>query len=336
MNENILIVGGDVNNEKKSSILKKMSISVNQIFNVDNKLYNGELPTQNEIKKYDLIIWTPDISNEQEKDYPIKKKGSVLICSKVMREGYNDFVAISRIFKMNGNAVIAIYKDDPKKIRFKLIDALGNIWINTNDIGELCFNIKKFYTWTKESIRKSLNWKDYSEVVMDEPINHILVKLIDINNKLSDKVVNAVGKRFFGNVSTRCMGLFPTSIENNLIYVSRRNIDKSKLSVDDFVICDKEFNFYGDNKPSVDSPIQISLYNAFPKIRYMIHGHAYISDADITNKYVPCGDMREVDEIKKVWGDKPKNINLKNHGFLIVAESLEELENIINNVKVSL
>ena len=51
----------------------------------------------------------PNIDNEEEKQYPIKKKGSVLICSKVMREGYKPIDAISRIFKMQGNAVIAIY-----------------------------------------------------------------------------------------------------------------------------------------------------------------------------------------------------------------------------------
>ena len=332
---NLLINGGQPE-IKSSNIITKLF----ENFLDDNKYsilsFNGTDGAIRNTQNKDLILWFPDISNEEEKNYPKKDKGAVLICSKVMREGYSELDAITRIFKMNGNAVVAIYKDDPKKMRFKLIDALGNCWIDTYDINMLCVAIREFYDWTKKSIRVSLKYNQLPKEISDMYLSgNKLDFFIYINNKLSNKVVSAIGKRFFGNLSTRCMKLFPTVRKQHDIYfISPRNVDKSKLTEKDFIICDKTFHYYGDRKPSVDSPIQISLYNKFPEINYMIHGHAYISDVEMTSEYVPCGDMREVDEILKIWGDEPMNINLKNHGFIIVAKTLEELDNIINNVKM--
>lgn len=83
----------------------------------------------------------PNISNENIKQYPKKSIGNVLIVSKVMREGYTDIDAINRIFKMHENAVIAIYNDS-NIFRFKLIDALGNVWYDGTDLENICGNLQ--------------------------------------------------------------------------------------------------------------------------------------------------------------------------------------------------
>ncbi len=99
-----IIVGGDTDTGRESSIVKQLHDIVPW-----SHIHNGELPKQ--INGFDLTIWMPNISNEEPKDYPKKDKGSVLICSKVMRNGYTHIDSVSRIFKMHGHAVIEIYKE---------------------------------------------------------------------------------------------------------------------------------------------------------------------------------------------------------------------------------
>jgi len=74
-------------------------------------------------------------------------------------------------------------------------------------------------------------------------------------------------------------------------------------------------------------------------MNYIIHGHAYIEYAYMTNHYYPCGDMREVDAIMEIIEPYREYIedenflfcvNLKNHGFIMMAENLDELEEFVN------
>jgi hypothetical protein len=99
-----------------------------------------------------FVFWAPDISNNEEKIYPQKRNGTVLICSKIMRETYTLGDAVSRCFKMNANACVAIYKKEDI-FNFVLIDALGNTWCCTNDIKVLCNTLLDFVAWTKNSVR---------------------------------------------------------------------------------------------------------------------------------------------------------------------------------------
>lgn len=323
-----ILVGGDFGNiPKASTIINKMA----ELTECD--LVNGG--TIEELKSvdlslYDLIVWMPNISNEIEKFYPRKKRGSVLICSKVMREGYNATDAVSRIFKMHGNAVISIITDK-KPFVFELIDALGNVWTSTNDIKNIVGEIISLYHFTKDSIRLK------SERVSNESIDVSEYKeFVELNKLVADKS-ESMGGRYFGNCSTRCSKMFPSArYDNTHVLVSRRNVDKSRLTTDDLVLTslnDGVIEYNGVHKPSVDTPIQLSLYEKFNGINYMIHGHYYIQGAMFTEKYFPCGDLREFDElsnvIRKIKGDGGM-INLKNHGFLIFAPTLEYLKTLIN------
>lgn len=341
LQKKVMIVGGNPDTEKRSKIIDILHnaflINKNDINSLE--LYNSRLPK--DISGSNLIIWMPDISNEKPKDYPVKDKGAVLICSKVMRPGYGEFDAISRIFQMSGNAVIAIYTDNPKKAIFKLIDALGNTWCETADIQELYGAIIQFFEWTKTSIRKSLHNQPLDKLPLNitdifNKNSEALKKFIEINNILASSVQTAVGKRFFGNLSTRCMKLFPSTRSNDYIFVSPRNVDKLKLTTEDFIIINlSDFSYFGERKPSVDTPIQCFLYNKYPEINFMIHGHAYLAGAPFTENYFPCGDMREAKEILSIWNDAPACINLKNHGFLITSKTLIEMEELINSAKVT-
>lgn len=320
------IVGGNPTINKRSSVILKLARGFLINFNI--KTFNGTFC--DDISESDLTLWMIDVDNSVDKIYPKKKDGSVLICSKVIRDGITKFDAVSRIFKMNGNSVICIYKD-LEHFEFELVDALGNTWgKRTSDINELCKTILKFYKWSSSQVRKQT---DNIPKVEDE--------LININKLLSIKVQNSIGSRYFGNVSTRCMKLFPSSrLYDNLFYVSARNSNKEFLTSDDFVrvTVDSDHIFYdGERKPSVDTPIQVHLYKHFGNINYMIHGHAFIDGAEYTGHYYPCGDMREFYCILESIESKNVNsfkINLLNHGFLIGSSNLENLSEIVGNMSI--
>ena len=94
--------------------------------------------------------------------------------------------------------------------------------------------------------------------------------------------------------------------------------------------------YYGSNKPSVDTPVQLELYKQCPQINYFIHGHSYIPGWPETEIYYPCGDLREVNGIVRLIKDRTSGIiNLKDHGFLIYASDFAELWNLVEIIKFS-
>lgn len=233
---------------------------------------------------------------------------------------------------MHGNAVFAIYPG--KLFRFELIDALGNIWYSGENIPELCAKIREIYHFTKSSIRIRCKRYDLQNIVFNDDIE----EFIGLNNELSEYIQTSCGTRFFGNLSTRCQKLFPTCKSEFGIFVSPRNIAKDKLAGRDMVHArlsygeDMNVLYSGTNKPSVDTPTQLMIYENFPNINYMIHGHAFVKDCETTANYFPCGDLREYDEVSVVIKDKKSgNMNLKNHGFLLWGETLASIKELIKS-----
>ena len=343
---NIRIVGGDFKQTpKRSSVIDKIAKSLSERVHGEmgyghTSITNGGLPEQLEhvsISGHDLILWMPNVDNDIDKVYPKKDVGSILICSKVIHSERTVIDAISRIFKMNGNAVIAIFPGE--QFSFKLIDALGNVWYNGYDISKLSEAILSIYSWTKASKRLSTKHGDF-KFAAAENIN--LPKLVELTKIVADKF-EAMGGRFFGNTSTRCMKMFPSErLDSEYILVSKRNVDKQRLTEDDFVkvkiVGDGDnlsIQYLGEHKPSVDTPIQSKLYYLWPNINFMIHGHSYIEGAPFTENYYPCGDLREEVEISNILQTNTTfgAINIINHGFLLYASHIEDLEQLVSDLK---
>jgi len=330
-----LIVGGDFGDTPKpSSVVNK--IAGTGFLGECDVMNGGSLSKiQNiDLEPYDLVLWFPNMSNKIAKLYPQKKQGAVLICSKVIREGYDDTDAVSRIFKMKANAVVSIISDE-QPFKFKLIDALGNTWVTTSDLDFLSLEIVSFYDFTKGSIR--LNSESVSKKRID--LSH-LEEFVELNKQVADKS-EAMGGRYFGNCSTRCEKMFPsTRLSGDQIVVSKRNVDKENLTVKDLVVCSLnatgDVEYVGYHKPSVDTPIQLTLYKAFPEINFMIHGHYHIKNNPVTKNYFPCGDMREYVELSNHINEAGTNdgiVNLRNHGFLIYATTLDKLRELIDGAE---
>lgn len=317
-----LVVGGSTN--KVSSIITKLAVLLEAEDGVEFTLscnkYNPADPVS--IDGYDLVLWWPDIDNEEPKHYPVKDQGAVLICSKVMREETTRVDAVSRIFNMHGNAVVTISKNEDK-FEFELIDALNNTWEKTTHLPTLSRMIMRLYEWTKASKRRSLTQNAWPAGLWGIIDKDEIGDFIQLNQELALKVAEGCGNRFFGNYSTRCTKLFPSTRRGkHYFFFSPRNVDKRFVSAKDLVLCDNEY-YYGDRKPSVDTPVQLDLYKHFPNINWMIHGHAYIKGAKTTDFYCPCGDMREVKEIVDlVDKNGVTKLNLLNHGFLFMSKDL--------------
>lgn len=346
MKNSVTIIGGSwgkTNDEiKESSIIKKLA----EAFSGKAEVYNGGYLNALPQLKSDLNIWMPDIHNSAIKEYPMKPKGSCLIVSKVIRDVEGEhpyFQPLTRIFRMQGNAVIAIDKV-LSVYHFTLIDALGNIWVKTHDVSKLVAAILKFYSWSKQQKRASvalLSENSLPDVLMSDGD---LSRFLTVVRENAANIVTGTKDRFFGNCSTRCMALFPSVRANSTdrlysecFLVSARNSSKKGIQPEDMVTVNGDLGFFGNKKPSVDTPVQVALYKHYYRIKYMIHGHAFFNDALTTLDYFPCGDLREVEEIKKLFSqDQPFfAVNLKNHGFLIGASTVEEIDTFLkNNVPV--
>jgi hypothetical protein len=89
-------------------------------------------------------------------------------------------------------------------------------------------------------------------------------------------------------------------------------------------------------KPSVDTPVQLALYNYYKNIHFFIHGHAIINNAIETEHYYPCGDMREVSAVIKAFDNPTARLiilNMKNHGFLLGTETADEMRMLVNSLE---
>lgn len=60
------------------------------------------------------------------------------------------------------------------------------------------------------------------------------------------------GGRYFGNCSTRCEKMFPSDRHGKKYLVSKRNVDKSRITIDDLVLVNLNgdiVEYNGVNKP---------------------------------------------------------------------------------------
>jgi hypothetical protein len=100
-------------------------------------------------------------------------------------------------------------------------------------------------------------------------------------------------------------------------------VDKTWLSMADFVPIINQTGdklvYCGDHKPSVDAPIQGALFELYPDINYLLHGHVYVSGIPTTKSVIPCGALNEASVVwQAASSHDTKNfvVNLRGHGFI--------------------
>jgi hypothetical protein len=298
----------------------------------------------------------------------IKEKAPhiVLISSKRNdNDNYTFKEIVDRALKARSQLLIEVQRSFGH-LYFRLVDPLGNVsrkfnvktpghWHGDN------LDLEEFRHVLYERIQFLLRMKRVGCVFEGADPNgapQIDTQFLGAVKKYADRFHDLIhgeneNPRFMGNASFRCTkGGFPSQrSRNGQIFVSRRNVDKRSLDADSFVaveasldtvrkpsphrphaktliLKDDAVKYWGHNKPSVDTPVQVLLYQAFPNINYMLHAHVYHKEGVMTNRYVPCGDIREVNEIVNAVNDPETKrfiVNLKGHGSLIASAKVEDL-----------
>ena len=338
--EKILMVTGsfDHNGGKPSSLANKVKESITD-YTVD--LYNGGF--YNDIENiielviyYKYVIWWANVPNDQPKIRNVKDINSkcILITSKRNdNEKYGFAELINRALGAKANLCVEFSKwNDIYQMR--LFDPLGNLWykgMNITDMTKVMISRMEFLAGIT---RQGCVHEEGNIEIPDETEFFDIVKHYgDIFHDLiqPDKGVT----RYLGNATFRCQRGFPSFRKSDKIFVSQRNVDKRYIDKDAFVpvkLDNGVLKYYGDHKPSVDTPIQTRLYNLLPNINYMIHAHVYIKDAPFTVHNIPCGGIEEVMEIMDVIGvDMYKDfyaINLIGHGCIVMAKTAKQLKNL--------
>jgi len=340
---NVMLVGGTYNESggKASGLVRKCYEEFVQLYRGNGvvRLYNGGT-LQNlkdiitEVKSSDIVYWFANVNNAEEKLIKSIKEINnkvMLIESKVNNGKYEPRDIVAHILKNKANLCVEMITSYQGMVIMKVLDPLGNMFANyTADYKKICSVVYKRVEFLRSLKRQATQFID-----MEVPTPTVDGRFLEIIRKHGETFTHllnpANAERFLGNSSFRCMKGFPSFRDSEAIYVSRRNIDKSSIGEDGFVPIvmnnnSTEYFVLGKVKPSVDTPIQIRLYQYYPNISYMLHSHVYIEGAPFTSQILPCGAVEEFDEIVKLFQDKGiKNasINLLGHGSLAMTDSTD-------------
>ena len=336
----VLFIAGsyDENGGKKSGLAKKF-FDVLKTYYTDVDFYNGGNIDQlnqyaKSAEKYQIVIWWAkyDSDNLQVANIKTINPRCMLVCSKNNTNG--NFVfgqIIQHTLAKKGNLCFVFGKKNGL-ICFDIVDPLGNILYSGTDLnqaGEIMHNRIEFL---KTLSRKQSFCVGEKIQVPNKPTFFEVVKKW---GKTFHQVINPDQKtRYLGNASFRCQRGFPSFRHKNYIFVSARNIDKRYINKQNFVatyLQDGKVNYYGDQKPSVDTPIQLELYANLPNINYIIHAHCYVKNAPFTNLALPCGAIEEAQQILEQIKNKSTDfvaINLKNHGCVVMSKTIKNFNNV--------
>ena len=341
--ENLLIVGGsfDDNGGRPSSLVDKVAQEIASFDAFDIKVYNGGNFNQienvlEECRNFDCVIWWANVPNDKPKIRNVKENNprTILVTSKRNDNGKYSFAElINRALGAKANLCVQFSKVDDK-FAMMLFDPLGNCWYDGTNIQEMCRLLAQRMQYLKGITRQGCIHADGEVETPDETeFFDVIRQYAEVFHDLIKP--EATVTRFLGNSSFRCQRGFPSFKKDGIIFVSRRNVDKRFINKDAFVPVKLENDtlyYFGDNKPSVDTPVQTRLYRALPNINYMLHAHVYIEDAPFTDTMVPCGGLEEVDEILAVVGNEKEKdffaINLIGHGCIIMANNVDQIKNV--------
>lgn len=356
---------------KPSSLVTKLSNALTTYGLVD--VYNGGRYDKLEdiiksASSYDVVFWWANVDNSLPKIRNVKEIApyTMLINSKRDDEDKYSFQElIQRSLAAKANLTWKFKKIADKTFETTIFDPLGSVWYLGTDFDaaiKACMDRLIFLkNMTRQQTTKSdtskglvMSWyfdqfkqpeykSEKSVAIPDEQ------DFVDTVRKYATEFqkfmpIDCKTERFVGNASLR--PILPPQVgrcgkgmpsfrgTDNMIFVSKRNIDKQFITLDNFVpvyMDNDKLMYCGEDKPSVDTPVQIRLYNAFPQINYMLHSHCYIKNAPFTHEAIPCGAIEEFDEVMKLIHeqkiDNHRNqyfVNLIGHGSIIMWNNMQQ------------
>lgn len=346
MKKALLVAGTwDLNGGKPSGLIKQLAD--NLINHVDECIvYNGgnydelEEIIQSAVR-YDYVFWFANVDNSLPKVRDVKSVAPrvMLVTSKRNdNEKYTFQDLIQRSLAVKANLTYEFSKIGDRKFNIRVFDPLGCLWYDGTDISSAVEKTVNRLAFLSSMTRRPTKPSDVTVNTPDcvEDFLPIIHEKADIFHKLIVPAKDV--SRFLGNCSFRCTKSMPSFRYGDYIFVSQRNIDKSAIDKEHFVaVYEENDNLYfcGDKKPSVDTPIQVKLYQHLPNINYMIHSHCYIESAPFTSVSIPCGAIEEIKEVLQCIDTAYNSrecdfyiINLKGHGSLLMSNDVEKLKNV--------
>ena len=374
--ENMLIVGGSwgatVNDIKSSGFVAKFAQAVNKYFDGNVTVFNGGPYEMLEkiigtVEQFDYVFWWANVDNSLPKIRDVKEIAPKVMLINSKRDDNSKYTfqeLVMRTLVAKANLSFLFKKDDTGRIEITVYDPLGSVWYQGEDI-ELSAKatierLRFLKSMTRQSTFQSPTDKNLvmawyfdqfkqteyqSDKKIDIPDEQDFVDVVRrYATEFQKFMPNIKSERFVGNASMRpippqvgrCGKGMPSFKKDGIVFVSKRNIDKQFIELNNFVPCfmaDDKLMYCGNDKPSVDTPVQIRLYEELPQMRYMLHSHCYIQDAPFTATAIPCGAIEEVATIMKVIKNKKLGdskwiaINLLGHGALIMWDSMERFHN---------
>lgn len=288
------------------------------------------------VDQYDVILWFANVPNTFEKlvnDIKVRSPHAILVTSKNnIDRGYSYHEITSRILAVKSNLCLVFTKNEAGAICGTLMDPLMNGFCNqepdVDKVGKsLIARVTELLGYTRAA---SIRIGDALPV----PSKSAFFLMAQRRAGEFHELIHAHNtERFLGNLSFRCENGFPSYREGDTVFVSRRNVDKRMISQEGFVAVSLtttgrgNISYFGDNKPSVDTPVQVALYNLYPNVMYMMHAHVYVDGAPMTEEKIPCGALEEVESIYRALGDPAQvtnaAINLRGHGSIVFASELK-------------
>lgn len=142
----------------------------------------------------------------------------------------------------------------------------------------------------------------------------------------------------WGNVSARC---------GEHYVITPSGMDYNTLTAEDMIIVDEIGNIIeGNYKPSIETPMHISIYKTRPDIKAIVHVHSpYATAFAVANKPIPvileetaqvighpvkvagyaiCGSEKLADEVTACITGNEKAVLLANHGLVALGASTAE------------
>lgn len=343
-NKKILFVGGTFAKTKgearESSLVRKMVDAIEY----PTTCYNGGLYEELEgilesAKEHDIVFWMPNVPNDLPKVRDVKAinpKAMLVTSKRNDGEKYAFGDLVQKALASKANLCFEFSKEADGFFNIRVFDPLGCVWADTQDVSVAVKMAMERLDYLSSVTRQGTVQKPCPEgilgLVADEQ------PFVDIVRHYASEFVKYMPavktERFVGNASFRCSNGMPSFRKDGQIFVSRRNIDKQGIGLDGFVpvwMEDGTLCYAGDHKPSVDTPVQLRLYDSLPNVQYILHSHCYIEDALYTSKAVPCGAIEEVDEVLRTLPHTDGSlykINLKGHGSLVMSADLDGFEDI--------
>jgi len=297
-----------------------------------------------DVTQYHCIIWLADVPNDKFKLVNEIKKAHpkcLLVTSKSnLDHKYEPMEVIARALQTKSNLLLEFTRTPDGLIATTIWDALGNAYIHNETTPAVVIQSlfeRLEYLEAAERV-PSIRIGDALEVPDETEFFEIARKYASIFHRLIHGINPA---RFMGNLSFRCTHGFPSFRAGEIIFVSRRNLDKRQIGANGFVGVSLPggltqsgnfVHYFGDHKPSVDTAIQLRLYRWFPHVRYMLHSHAYLLNVPFTKDVVPCGDLREANQISYIIKQPEKvrrfSVNLRGHGSIVAADDISAFANL--------